>query len=225
MTSQFPAMHQLSTLNREISNLNQQLVPVKDEFIAERIGVLLESGLAFPSNMDPAKAIPIYCFALSGVPQIGLQRATEALIKGEVTGMPLRLIPVPPELANLSRTMAKTLTDQRVRAHETRQTLEGNRKAAENGPKTPEQVERVRALRETFKRQHEAKKAQMGGVVHETMDEDKAEYWRKIQSLQDASQLDADQLAFRRKVEHDLSSIAQAEAAASSDQKLADIEF
>lgn len=202
MTQNLPATQQLSTLSREISVLNDQLVSARDDEIAQAIGFLIDAGLAYPSTIDIGKAIPIYCYALSGVPAFGLKRAVERLIKGEVTGVPLGLIPRPPEMAALARLEVRHLVDQRARSIETKRTLEENEQSQQEqrASRTPEAIARVKTMRENFKLQQAEMKNAAGGSVDHEPDEERAEHWAKINALPDASIVTAEQKAFRRRV-------------------------
>lgn len=212
MTQTLPATTQLSTLTREISELNDQLAPSRDDEIASVIGFLIDAGLSYPSTIDISKAVSIYCFALSGVPAFGLRRAMEKLIKGEIEGIPLGMIPRPPELAAIARGEAKHLQSARIQAQEKRKTIEETQRSVSDR-ETPEraaQRERVKQLRQSFLRQHKEQKAAVKGVQHEPMDADQAAHWEKIASLPDAPSMHAEQAAFRRKI---LSDVAAAKAA------------
>lgn len=204
MSQNLPATRQLSILTREISELNDRLRPAPDDFIAERIGFLVDAGLAFPSSMAMDKAMPIYCFALAGIPAYGIAKAAEKLVKGEISGIPLGLIPKPPEFADLARTEAKHLVEHRLRLNEQKRTVEETVRPSE-ADRSPEVMARVRARLNQFKRDHHAQKlAERGIDPHPPLSDERAEFLRRLQELPDAPSVTAEQHAFRRRVASDL---------------------
>lgn len=158
--------------------------------------------MALPNGMKAEDLETIYGYALSDVPAAGLKRAVEKIIKGEY---PIKhgFMPLPPELAAMARAEAKTIRDDLVRLREKEASIREMNTAPE--PVSEESRQRVRSMLQQFKADHEAQKAsQRGNVEPEPMADDKAEYWRKIEAMKDATNLDAEHMAFRRKIEMEM---------------------
>jgi len=206
-----PATVQLSTLSREIGALTDQLRPAEADAISKYLLSMRKAGMSVPTGMKPEDLESVYGYALSDVPAFGLKRAVEKIIKGEY---PIKngFIPLPPELAAMARAEAKTVRDDLTRLREKEATIRDLQNKPE--PASEDARARVRSMLGRFRSEHEASKAQARGVVHqEPMTEDRAAYWGKIKDMKDADEVSAEQQAFRRKVDTDLSTVERREAA------------
>lgn len=195
---------QLSTLSREIGALTEQLQPVEKDSIAKYLLSMRKAGMALPNGMKPEDLEPVYNYALAEVPAYGLKRAVEKIIKGEYE-IERGFIPRPPELAAMARAESKTVRDDLARLREKEATIKGMAEAKNDRPDEAAK-ERIRSMLGRFRVDNNARKAQARGIpVHEPMSPDRAEHWAKIQALKDAPEISAEQMAFRRKIEMDLS--------------------
>jgi hypothetical protein len=146
------------------------------------------------------------------VPSCGLKRAVEKIIKGEYE-IERGFIPRPPELAAMARAEAKTIREDLVRLREKETTIKSMSEAQQARPDEAAK-ERIRNMLGRFRMETAARKAQVRGVpINEPISPEKAEYWQKIQALKDAPEITAEQQAFRRKIEMDMSSADTRKAA------------
>lgn len=199
-------------MSLEITALTDRLAPADGETIAKHLLSLRKAGMAIPSGMKPDDLEPVYTYALSDVPAFGLRRAVEKIIKGEYQ-IKYGFMPLPPELAAMARAEARTLREDLSRLRAREATLAD---IAKGPPPEPDEStkERVRHLREQFKRFHAEQKAQERGVaIHEPMTPERAAHWEKIMALPDAKEISAEQQAFRRKVEMDVAAAEPKRAA------------
>lgn len=144
----------LSTLEGEITALTERLKPATEDHVADAIGSLLASGLALPSAMDPKKAPAVYAFALANVSSSALKRAVTKLIRGEYDNVNRAFMPSAPELAALARGEAKIIMDDLARAKLKRDSMT----PPTPEKKSPESIERVRALVADFTKGHDVSK-------------------------------------------------------------------
>lgn len=140
-----------STLQTEITALTERLKPATKDHIADAISSLLAAGLAIPSAMDPEKAPAVYAFALENIPSFALRRAVTKLVRGEYENVHRSFLPSAPELAALARGEAKTIADDLYRKKATLDALT----PVVHEPKSPESIERVRALVAGFTKTHD----------------------------------------------------------------------
>ena len=111
---------QLSTLDREIPPLTEQLSPAGPDDIAKAIASLMDGGMLFPQSIKAADPIEEYRVVLKGVPICGLRAAFIKLKRGEYTDLKPDYIPLPAALARLAREEAAGKTELRRMASERR---------------------------------------------------------------------------------------------------------
>ncbi|MEZ2131884.1 MULTISPECIES: hypothetical protein [unclassified Sinorhizobium] len=188
----------LSTLNRQIGALSEQLRPATEDQVARSVRSLLAAGLALPSAMQAGKAPEIYAFALAGVAAHGLRRATEKIIRGEYE-INRAFVPTPPEFAALARSEARAVREDIARLRERKAMLE---EAGRPRAKTDEgQLDRIRALYRQFSAANsQAKAFERHRPPQEALTPEEAAYWAGIADLSDAPTISAEQAAFRRRV-------------------------
>lgn len=173
----------LSTLDRQIGELNERLAPVTDDHVSKAIRSLLAAGLALPSGMDPDKAPDVYGFALSGVSVCGVQKATAKIIRGEYE-INRAFIPTPPEFAALARKEASAVRGDLTRLQLSKESLIDARPREKTDP---QQMEKIRDLTRRFKQQNPAAERRYAAKVPEQMTPEQEEYWAKIMALPSAS--------------------------------------
>jgi len=115
---------QLSTLEREISVLTEQLSPAGPDDIAKAIASLMDGGMLFPQSIKAADPIEEYRVVLKGVPICGLRAAFIKLKRGEYTDLKPDFIPLPAALARLAREEAAGKTELRRMASERKRGIE-----------------------------------------------------------------------------------------------------
>lgn len=114
---------QLSTLDREITALTEQLSPAGPDDIAKAIASLMDGGMLFPQSIKAADPIEEYRIVLKGVPICGLRAAFIKLKRGEYADLKPDFIPLPAALARLAREEAAGKADLRRMASERRRGL------------------------------------------------------------------------------------------------------
>jgi len=114
---------QLSTLDREITTLTEQLSPAGPDDIAKAIASLMDGGMLFPQSIKAADPIEEYRIVLKGVPLCGLRAAFIKLKRGEYVDLNPAFIPLPAALARLARDEAAGKTALRWMASERRRGL------------------------------------------------------------------------------------------------------
>lgn len=198
----------LSTLDQEITALTERMQPSHPDFIAECLHRLKSGGMLVPNSIKAAEFLNEYTIALGGVPVHGLMTVVAKLKRGEYPGVSAEFMPLPAALAAMARAECRVVLDDLARLREKKSTLVEVVKPPELSPEERKrQIAAVRAMRLAFKRDHENAKAAVFSSVHIPMDNDKAEYWSKIQSLPDASSIDTDQAAFRRKIGNEVAAV------------------
>lgn len=191
------------TLQHQISVLTEQLAPASDTEIFMAVRTLMAAGLALPSGMQQDKAPEIYAHAMSGISVYGIHRATEKLLRGEYD-INRSFVPTPPELAAICRAETRVIRDDRARLQDRLATLESLKEEPE--PRNPQAIAHVKALRQSFQRQHAAQKA-AGEVPQDPMSNEKAEYYAKIMSINDAPGISAEQAAYRRHIANEINNV------------------
>ncbi|MDQ0132645.1 hypothetical protein J2T08_000546 [Neorhizobium galegae] len=167
--------------------------------------MLKSGGMLVPKSIAAADFIKEYTIALGGVPVHGLMTVVAKLKRGEYPDVPAEFMPLPAQLAAMARAECRVILDDVARLREKKNALSEAVKPAEISPEERRrQIESVRLMRTSFRLAHLESKASVFSPVHEPMDADKAEYWKKVAALPDAKSIDADQSAFRRKVASDL---------------------
>ena len=111
---------QLSTLDREITTLTEQLSPAGPDDIAKAIASLMDGGMLFPQSIKAADPIEEYRVVLKGVPICGLRSAFIKLKRGEYPDLKPDFIPLPAALARLAREEAAGKVELRRIASERR---------------------------------------------------------------------------------------------------------
>lgn len=146
---------QLSTLEREITALTEQLSPAGPDDIAKAIASLMDGGMLFPQSIKAVDPVEEYRIVLKGVPICGLRAAFIKLKCGEYDDLNPAFIPLPAALARLARAEASAKSELRRMASEKRRgIMESARVLAENAVRSPEMrrkaseiIERVTAAR------------------------------------------------------------------------------
>jgi hypothetical protein len=114
---------QLSTLDREITDLTEQLAPAGPDNVAKAITALMDGGMLFPVSIKAENPVDEYRMVLKSVPICGLRVAFAKLKNGEYADINPDFIPLPAALARLAREEASTKTDLRRMASERRRGL------------------------------------------------------------------------------------------------------
>lgn len=198
-----PATVQLSTLSQEITALTNRLAPASEDAVTVALGSLQTAGLTIPASIEPGNVMRVYRFALEGVPTCGLKIATKKLLRGDYAGNPdilLGMVPKPPVLAALAKLEARTAREDLARKRDLVETL--THKVPEID-RSPEVMARVRARVAEVRSAAAAERSKTIKNPEPTvMTEEAAEYWRKIQALNDVpGGLTAEEAAYRRKIE------------------------
>ena len=115
---------QLSTLDREITALTEQLSPAGPDEIAKAIASLMDGGMLFPQSIKAADPVEEYRLVLKGVPICGLRAAFIKLKRGEYTDLKPDYIPLPAALARLAREEAAGKVELRRMAAERRRGIQ-----------------------------------------------------------------------------------------------------
>lgn len=115
---------QLSTLEREISVLTEQLSPAGTDDIAKAIAWLMDGGMMFPQSIKAADPIEEYRVVLKGVPICGLRAAFTKLKHGEYADLNPAFIPLPAALARMARDEAAGKSELRRMASERKRGIE-----------------------------------------------------------------------------------------------------
>ncbi|WP_063934174.1 hypothetical protein [Ensifer adhaerens] len=195
--------NRLSTLSREITALTDRLAPASDDAILRSLNAMQTAGMTMPQGIDPGKLLPVYKYALAGVPACGLSAATQKLIRGDYAtnaNVLLGTIPKPPVLAALAKGEAAATRAELARRRDLAEALNPTVPAAE---RSPEIRERVRVRLRQFRAEHTAAKA-MGAAPRETPSPERAGALAELIDLPDAAEVMCEQRAFRAGVERDM---------------------
>lgn len=186
---------QITEVENELRN------PTHDEILAG-LKWLMDAGMAYSVSLKSGEEETAYLSILKAVPTCGLRKALTKLRHGLYENINHAFIPLPAELAAMSRAEAKAERDHLTRLNETRRTLEDNAKPA---PEVSDEAKaRIKAMLSSFRAAHqEAKLMARGG--HIPMTPEKAAMLAKIMDMPDAKNVTAEQQAYRRKVAADLS--------------------
>lgn len=113
---------QPSTLQQEITRLNDELRPATPEEIGEMVAWLVKCGFCFPESFDPENARSAYRFALDGQPKAAISRLAKKLVRGKVDKF-TTFLPTPAQMAKLVdeevahyRDRLRTMRDDAARA-------------------------------------------------------------------------------------------------------------
>ena len=156
--------------------------------------------MAYPPSIPEGKRSEAYLAVLSSVPSCGLRKALTKLRNGEYENINLAFIPLPAELAAMSRAEAKAEREDLLRLRETKQTFDDRTAEA---PKVDEAAKaRIRAKLQIFRAETQARKdAERGVVVEEEPTPEQIDRWKKIMAMPDAPrELTADEIAHRRTI-------------------------
>ncbi len=187
-----------STLETQITELSEQLKPCGPTSVAKALLSLANAGLSLPRGIKADKQDTVYAYALDGIPQHGLKRAVEKLIKGEFERKDYGSIPKPPELAKLAREEAATLqaslrtVKERVRQIDELRTFQAGRQRSEL------QQERIQA------RVAEVRTMNLKVPNLEKIDGEKSEYFRRIMAFNDAPNVSEEHKIFRSRVAQEI---------------------
>lgn len=118
---------QLSTLEREISALTEQLSPAGPDDIGKAIAWLMDGGMLFSQSIKAADPVEEYRIVLKGVPLYGLRAAFTKIKHGEYTDLKPDFIPLPAALARLARNEAAGKVELRRMASERKRGIEESR--------------------------------------------------------------------------------------------------
>ena len=189
-----------STLAAQITEVEQKLRHPKHDEIVTGLTWLMKAGMAYPTTIPAGEEVAAYVAVLSNVPSCGLKKALTKLRNGEYENINLAFIPLPAELAAMSRAEAKTEREDLARLDEVRRTL-ADRQAPAATRASEESKARVRALLANFRAEHKAsKEASKAPTIPEEMSPERAEYFRKIQSLPDAPEVTPEQMRHRNAI-------------------------
>ncbi|MET3602163.1 hypothetical protein [Martelella mangrovi] len=114
-----------STLQQEITRLNDELRPATPEEIGDMMAWLVKCGFCFPESLDPANAKSAYRFALEGQPKAAISRLAQKLARGKIEKF-TTFLPTPAQMAKLVdgevghyRDRLRTMREDAARAAET----------------------------------------------------------------------------------------------------------
>lgn len=115
---------QLSTLDREITALTEQLAPAGTDDVGKAIASLMDGGMIFPQSIKAADPVEEYRKVLKGVPICGLRAAFIKLKRGEYADLNPAFIPIPAALARMARGEAEHTVELRRMARARRRAIE-----------------------------------------------------------------------------------------------------
>lgn len=191
-----------STLSLEITALTERLAPAGDDAILRSLDVMQTAGMTMPQGIDPRKLLPVYQYALCGVPACGLSAATQKLIRGDYAtnaNVLLGTIPKPPVLAALAKSEAAVTRAELARRRDLAEALNPMQPETR---RSPEIRERVRVRLRQFRAEHAASKA-TGAMPGEPPSIERAAALTRMLDLPDTTAVSAEQRAFRAKLESD----------------------
>ncbi|WP_244512646.1 hypothetical protein [Ensifer sp. LC163] len=194
--------NRLSTLSREITALTDRLAPASDDAILRSLNAMQTAGMTMPQGIDPGKLLPVYRYALAGVPACGLSAATQKLIRGDYAAnanVLLGTIPKPPVLAALAKSEAAATRAELARRRDLAEALNPTLNVAE---RSPEIRERVRVRLRQFRAEHTAAKA-VAPMPGETPSVERAGALARMLDLPDTADVTNEQRAFRVRLERD----------------------
>lgn len=190
-------------MSREITALTERLAPAGDDAILRSLNAMQTAGMTMPQGIDPKKLLPVYQYALSGVPACGLSVATQKLIRGDYAAnanVLLGAIPKPPVLAALAKSEAAATRAELARKREITEALSP---ALPSTRRSPEIRERVRVRLRQFRAEHAAIKA-TGSTPGEVRSIEQAQTLARMLDLPDTTEPTAEQRAFRARLENDV---------------------
>lgn len=196
-----------STLSLEITALTERLAPASDDAILRSLNVMQTAGMTMPAGIDPRKLLPVYQYALAGVPACGLSIATQKLIRGDYAGnanVLLGTIPKPPVLAALAKSEAAATRAELARKREIAVALSPTVPKARRSPEIRERV-RVRLCQ--FRTDHAAAKAK-AAMPTPAQSPERAEAFSRMRDLPDATDDAAAQQIVWKRLEHDMARAA-----------------
>lgn len=192
---------QLSTLRREIGELDEKLLRASDDAVMARVLFLTRSGLKFPAELDAARAPQIYAFALKGCSLEALKTVCERIVQGRVEHI-RSFMPTAPELAALVRAEGAVLALDLARA---RATLDAIQENTQEKPVVDEAARaRIRAKLQDFRMNHKQRKQEENAGGKIVLDHERAERMKAIMAMPDAVEPTQEVLAYRRLIENAL---------------------
>lgn len=194
-------------MSLEITALTERLAPVSDDAILRSLNVMQTAGMTMPPGIDPRKLLPVYQYALAGVPACGLSIATQKLIRGDYAGnanVLLGTVPRPPVLAALAKSEAAATRAELARKREIAVALNPTVPRARRSPEIRERV-RVRLCQ--FRADHAATKAKMA-MPPQAQSPEQAEAFSRMRDLPDATDDAAAQQTAWVQLEHDVARVA-----------------
>ncbi|CAN7348927.1 MULTISPECIES: hypothetical protein [Ensifer] len=192
-----------STLSREITALTERLAPASDDAILRSLNVMQTAGMTMPQGIDPRKLLPVYQYALAGVPACGLSVATQKLIRGDYAAnanVLLGTIPKPPVLAALAKSEAAATRAELARRRDLAVALNPTGPVPE---RSPEIRERVRVRLRQFRAEQAAVKAAKA-MPSEAPAVSRAGVLAEMIGLPDAATITTEQRAYRVRLEREM---------------------
>lgn len=183
------------TLDQQITLAQGRLEAGTDEDIARIIQSLQTAGFGMSTNIDVKASVEVYTFALAGLSKQAISTVVRKLIRGEYENTK-PFIPSPPEFATLVRREMAFLHSH-VADLKLRKDSIASANEVRAREKTEEEKARGRAMIAKFQAESQASDAL---VADEPIDEERAEYWRKIMELKDAPEKNEDFTGFRNQI-------------------------
>ncbi len=187
-----------STLETQIGELSEQLKPCGPTSVAKALLSLANAGLSLPRGIKADKQDTVYAYALDGIPQHGLRRAVEKLIRGEFERKNYGSIPTPPEMAKYAREEAAPIYSALRNAKERVKQIEEIRTFKAGRQRSETEQERITA------RVAAARAMNIKAEVLEDVTTEKAAYLRQIATLRDRKDISEDQKVFQRRVAQEI---------------------
>jgi len=183
-----------STYEAQITELSEQLKPCGPTSVAKALLSLANAGLSLPRGIKADKQDTVYAYALDGIPQQGLARAVQKLIRGEYERKDYGGIPKPPEMAKLAREESAHLLSALRTAKEAVRQIEEIRTFKAGRQRSETEQERITA------RVAAARAMNMKVETLESMDGEKVDYFKRISGLRDRGDITEEQKAMQRRV-------------------------
>jgi len=183
-------------LDREISAATERLQPTGSEGVAKALRTLLTGGLSLSSSIAAKDMNTVYSYALSGLSNEALVIVCKKLVRGEYDIDRKAFIPLPPEMSAMVRAEQRIISEDLARARAKLEAVTTPKPA----DRSPEAIERVRKLRQSFLATHKAEKEKAHPqAVEPAMDEERQAYFDRILALKDAPVVTEEHMIARRK--------------------------
>jgi hypothetical protein len=182
-------------LDTQITAAQKRLEKGGDEDISKLLKSLTSAGFSLANGINLNAAVDVYKYALDGLSAHAMTIVTRKLIRGEYEDT-RPFIPSPPEFATLVRRemsyLQADVADLKLRKDSI---------ASANESRTREKTEEEKArVREMIAKFHAESQANDALATDEPIDEERAEYWRKIMELKDAPEKNEDFTGFRNQI-------------------------